>query len=272
MKQKYTKEAVAISDSIGYNITMGYNMNELHWHPYYELQFITKSDGYSIINSGNVHNGESPEIILHRPYSPHRIIMHTNVEYERYIVYVFKSTLSLFSDRLIDISALSNFCMLVRRLEPQECAEYIELCRAIERSSNDFGETALLCALLLRRLISSSGNIVYSSNAEYITDVLQYIDDNLAERVTVEDICSRFGVGHTKLEADISHFTGMTLKRFLTMLRMNRARVMLEMGNSVMRVSLDTGYSSEAHFIKVFKQYYGITPGELLKRVSGGQT
>ena len=39
---------------------------------------------------------------------------------------------------------------------------------------------------------------------------------------------------------------------------------MLKRGESIIRTSLECGYCSEAHFIKAFREYWGITPGEYL--------
>ena len=44
---------------------------------------------------------------------------------------------------------------------------------------------------------------------------------------------------------------------------MARARDLLESGSSIINAALETGYSSEAHFIKAFRGYYGMTPGTL---------
>ena len=46
---------------------------------------------------------------------------------------------------------------------------------------------------------------------------------------------------------------------------MARARDLLLSGSSIINASLETGYSSEAHFIKAFHSYYGVTPGALRK-------
>lgn len=57
--------------------------------------------------------------------------------------------------------------------------------------------------------------------------------------------------------------TGMSAGKFLTVLRMNKAGVLLKTTNkSVFTVALETGYQSEAHFSKIFKAYYGVSPGK----------
>ena len=42
--------------------------------------------------------------------------------------------------------------------------------------------------------------------------------------------------------------------------------LLLEGERSVVQVAMETGYSSEAHFIKAFREHWGITPGQLRKQ------
>ena len=126
---------------------------------------------------------------------------------------------------------------------------------------------ALLTALIfyrLLKLVPTDQCHVFTTRFDYIQDILQYIDENLADPITIDKLCSHFGVGHTKLLSDFKESTGVTYKSFLTNLRMTRAKELLASGSSIINASLETGYSSEAHFIAAFKAYWGVTPGEFL--------
>ena len=240
-------------------------MHDLHWHTCYEILFIRSAGKYTVFNSGNVREGEAPQIYIHRPYSPHKIFIPTGTPYERYIAYVYRSTLRNIGD-ILDLSVFEKACMLVITPTPDEvgwydkkCLELISADKAGERT-----ETALLIALIFNRLLKSVGTDrceVVTSRFEYIQDVLQYIDENLAEPLTIEKLCARFGVGHTKLLADFRDATGTTCKKFLTELRMTHAYELLQAGSSIINTSFETGYSSEAHFIAAFRRYWGKTPG-----------
>ena len=54
----------------------------------------------------------------------------------------------------------------------------------------------------------------------------------------------------------------MAFKKYLTDLRQIHARELIADGSSVINASLEAGYTSEAHFIKIFREYWGMTPGE----------
>ena len=89
--------------------------------------------------------------------------------------------------------------------------------------------------------------------------------DNLASPPTIKELTDRFNIGQSKFCSDFRRHTGSTYKKYLTDLRMARARDLLASGSSIINASLETGYSSEAHFIKAFHSYYGVTPGALRK-------
>ena len=90
------------------------------------------------------------------------------------------------------------------------------------------------------------------------------IGENLSEPMTLYELCDKFDVGASKLCKDFRKTTGKTYKSYLTDLRMTRARELLSAGSSIINASLETGYSSEAHFIKAFREYWGMTPGRFV--------
>ena len=83
--------------------------------------------------------------------------------------------------------------------------------------------------------------------------------------MTISTLCEKFDIGESKFCADFKSHTGKTYKKYLTDLRMTRARELLASGSSIINASLETGYSSEAHFIKAFREYYGTTPSVMIK-------
>ena len=269
MQAKYAKEIKTPFRSCEFVRTNGYKMNDLHWHTYYEILFIRAAGKYAVFNSGNVHEGEAPQIYIHRPYSPHKIFIQTGTPYERYITYVYRGTLRNIGD-ILDLSVFEKACMLVITPTPEEVGWYDKKCLELISADKEGErtETALLTALIFNRLLKSVGTDrceIVPSRFEYIQDVLQHIDENLAEPLTIEKLCAKFGVGHTKLLADFRDATGTTYKKFLTDLRMTHAYELLQSGSSIINAALETGYSSEAHFIATYRSYWGITPGESLK-------
>ena len=251
----------------GFNVTNGYYMSELHWHPYYEVLVIRKSGSYTISNSGSEYSGCGPSIFIQRPYSPHRMCADMNEPYERYIINIDRASLSGFSGFFDELAIHDNSCLFMVIPTEEELDGICGICdRIIEAVKNgDRVDSTLFKVMLLHHIsmLSDCGHSVTGKKRfSYIQDVLQYISENLSDKVTLEAICERFDVGRTKFAEDFSEATGVGFKKYLTDLRQTRARELIESGSSIINASLETGYSSEAHFIKAFRDYWGMTPGE----------
>ena len=124
--------------------------------------------------------------------------------------------------------------------------------------------SGLYIALVLNRLlrIAEDGRSEsFSENISYIQEALMIISSDLSVQLTANRVAEMMNVSTAKFRADFKRHTGTTFKKFLTDLRMTRAYELLQSGSSIINASLETGYSSEAHFIAAFRRYWGRTPG-----------
>ena len=90
--------------------------------------------------------------------------------------------------------------------------------------------------------------------------MLNYAADNLSDRCTIDQ------VGKSKFQADFRTVTGIPYHQYLIRLRLKLAYDMIQDGNSIVKTALECGYSSEAHFIKAFREYWNCTPGQLREK------
>lgn len=59
---------------------------------------------------------------------------------------------------------------------------------------------------------------------------------------------------------------GKSFTQLVASLRMKRASKLLLRGVPVLETAERTGFKSSAHFCRVFKKYYGCTPGEWVRQ------
>jgi AraC-like DNA-binding protein len=57
---------------------------------------------------------------------------------------------------------------------------------------------------------------------------------------------------------------GLTPHDFLTQIRVERAKRLLRLGNTISDIAVDTGFVDQAHFTRRFKAIVGVTPGQYL--------
>ena len=61
--------------------------------------------------------------------------------------------------------------------------------------------------------------------------------------------------------------------KYLTGLRMERAAFLLRTrGGRLKEIAAGSGYGDSRYFIRVFKEFYGMTPTEYMKSVTGQDT
>ncbi|MFC3787224.1 response regulator [Paenibacillus sp. GCM10012307] len=99
-----------------------------------------------------------------------------------------------------------------------------------------------------------------------IAEIQAYIDKHFGEPISLETIAHRFFVSKEHLSRLFKASTGENLTDYLQRQRMERAKELIAVhGYSIKHVAELTGYADLTYFYRVFKKYFGITPGELRK-------
>ena len=94
------------------------------------------------------------------------------------------------------------------------------------------------------------------------SEALRFMDDQLECKLTLESVASHLHVSPRTLARSFLLNGGIPFHRCLLFRRLERARVLLEEGVlSLAEIALATGFSDAGHFGKVFKKYFGVTPG-----------
>src|SRR6185436_8777887 len=96
---------------------------------------------------------------------------------------------------------------------------------------------------------------------------IQFMKDNLEERMPLEELASLVGLSASRFRHLFSTQTGMSPKKCLRKLRLERARLLLEDGGlTIDQVTLRVGWRDRSHFERRFKQLYEVTPAQYRTR------
>ncbi|UVK41498.1 AraC family transcriptional regulator [Mesorhizobium sp. AR10] len=91
--------------------------------------------------------------------------------------------------------------------------------------------------------------------------VLEYIDANLAEPITLGDLATLAGLSPMHFAAQFRMSTGIRPHEYLLRRRIERAReLLLQHDSSIVEVALSVGFQTQSHFTTVFKRFMGDTP------------
>ena len=107
--------------------------------------------------------------------------------------------------------------------------------------------------------VSESRRVV-TAHADLVDDITTVMKQHYAERLTTAAIADRIGYSPLLVRHVFRNTVGMPLRSYLTEIRMERARQLLQASEKVEAVALLVGYRSKRQFIRQFKARVGVLP------------
>lgn len=96
-----------------------------------------------------------------------------------------------------------------------------------------------------------------------VEEAKQYIEDHLAEDVSLEEVAERIGLNASYFSQLFKQSTKETFVQYRTRRRIERAKKLLEQPHyRITDISGEVGYADHPHFTKTFKKYTGSLPSE----------
>lgn len=104
-----------------------------------------------------------------------------------------------------------------------------------------------------------------SSDYAVIDKVDTYIKSNLRKKLTIKELSEVAGFNTTKLKECFKKIHQTTIFKYITQLRMEKAkRLVLEENLSIAQAAYEVGYSNPQHFTVAFKKTMGYLPSAIL--------
>lgn len=100
---------------------------------------------------------------------------------------------------------------------------------------------------------------------EAIEKVVKFIDENISNVGTVQELAQYAGINTNKLQEGFQAVYGKTVNEYLRDVRLSKSLQMLSSGKkNVSEVVYELGLSSRSYFSKIFKAKYGVSPRKVL--------
>ena len=101
----------------------------------------------------------------------------------------------------------------------------------------------------------------------FISRAIEYINTNLTEKTTIDDICERIHVSKYHFCREFKKVTGFTVMDYVLKTRIVIAKSLLrETNKSISEISEDCGFSSISYFCRTFKNEIGLSPLQYRKK------
>ena len=161
--------------------------------------------------------------------------------------------------------------------DPQITAVLLAMATDLEEGSPAgrlYGEslgTALAVYLLSRYSVRRYSPIPYRGGLPTyrLKRVLDYIGDNLAEEISLEQLAAVVGMSPHYFAELFKKSTGHSPHRYVLFQRIERAKQLLATPGhrSIVEVGLDSGFQNPSHFARVFRKFVGTSPSRFLAEV-----
>lgn len=101
----------------------------------------------------------------------------------------------------------------------------------------------------------------------------EYIHTHMHERITVDELCAVSGLSRSYLSRLFRQETGLPIAQYITRRRLEAAMQALEFTDQpISEMAHVLAFSSESHFISVFRRHLGMTPGEYRRQHGCGSS
>lgn len=104
----------------------------------------------------------------------------------------------------------------------------------------------------------------YKSEHQKITRAKEFLIENHRRAITLKELAEIVEFSPYHLLRTFRSTIGLTPHDFLTQIRVERAKRLLRLGNTISDIAVDTGFVDQAHFTRRFKEIVGVTPGQYL--------
>ena len=116
---------------------------------------------------------------------------------------------------------------------------------------------SLLCDLSQLRVINETSA---GENSDVVKAV-QYIQDHIAEPLTIEDVAKVSGYSAGHLNRLFHLYSGMSIYHYIMLCRIDQSKMLLHTTrDSIHLIGQLSGFEADSHFVRIFKKYTGFTP------------
>lgn len=106
-------------------------------------------------------------------------------------------------------------------------------------------------------------------NSSMVRNVCKTVLDNVDTDITINEISNKLFITRTYLSQIFKEKTGMNLVKYLTDVKIERAKVLISSGSKNFEISEKLGYKDDEYFKKLFKKATGMTINEFKSGLTG---
>ena len=248
-------------------------------HPFYELVFV--AGGVIGVDSEDFRGElQKNECIIHRKGVSHRLFCREESE-TTVVIIGFEAEETLldsfsYTPTRLEIGEIKELSAVVREGRSVFYPPYdVPVYDMKKKKKQPFGSEQMLrlhletlLILLLRRSAIREKGEERSDYGFKVGEILEYIDRNFLEKITLEELSFLFHTNRSTLCKAFKEETGVTVTSYINEKRTEHARKLLsETEKTVDTIAAEMNFDSTAYFCSFFKRETGLTPLAYRKEV-----
>ena len=245
---------------------------DLHHHDLYEILYIKSGQvSYSIdelhyeLNAG--------DLILISPTSLHRLDKVISEKCERFVLTFSQNFINYFSGINTDLcQAFKNakerkiYTIHFDSNDKKNLEKYLENMNELQ-FSKDYGADVYF-NMRFTQIMLFINNKIHQNTTEFavdksnkiISDVVDYIHENLSKKILIKDIANRLSLSESRLSHLFKEETGVSILKFINKKRLMLSKELIRNGEHLGNIHLLCGFPDNTSFFRAFKKEYNITP------------
>lgn len=247
-----------------------------HYHDFHKVViFISGKAAYHI--EGKAYQLKPWDILLVNRHAIHRPEIDSSVPYERFILWIqndipWQELLKCFqkaNDRSYNLVRLNSAL--------QEKMKDILFELENSAKSDEYGREILTQSLFLQFMVYLNRIFLekqyifdkksYTFDSQ-IASILQYINHNLKEDLSIETLSARYYVSKYHLMRKFKQETGYTLHNYIVNKRLLMARTLISNGMPVTKAAQESGFAEYSTFSRAYRKQFKTNPSEELPHYS----
>jgi AraC-like DNA-binding protein len=265
------REYIENNQSGDFYLTVDKNETEFtcgaHWHEHLEIIYIV-GQSISIIIGNENRTLKKGDVVIINPMEVHSTMSNGGSEF--LLIQIPYDFLVKYIPKISNLRMhCENTCQDVKDTLDNIVAAY---------SGNEWNKTLKIQSEVFRLLyiLSKSYSTELNSSeipktekyTERLSQILQYINENYAKHITLDDVASHAALATTYFAKFFKKYMGITFMEYLALFRLDK--IYQDMKNtdySISELCEKNGFNNYKLFVRLFKERFGVSPKTKLKEM-----
>lgn len=263
------------------DVTWSNSHVNLHSHTFVEILCCANTCGAEYLVEAERYRLQKGDIIMVPPGVSHRPLLPENMTepYIRDVLWVNPDFLKELYQQFPDewFGGISDSHILRTAGTKWEFLQELFRAGVLEAERRDagweplvVGNTVQLLVQLGRAMLDRTAKPLQAEEPELLDQVLAYVEDHLADHITLSDTARRFYVSESTISHTFKEKMGTSFYRCITQRRLIAAKTLIMEGATLEDVARQVGFGDYSGFYRAFKQEFGISPRQF-RRIQESQ-